>query len=206
MDEYVRLSKSTIHEATKRLVSLILHTFEGIHLRAPTHEDMQRIMAHNTQRGLPGCIGSLDGSHWAWTYCPTAHAVMYKGRHRTPNNVLETIWDEDPWVWHFFAGSFESKNDINELSHSPFMVKVTPEDLPPPGLTYTVNGEEMSLPHYLVGGIYPRYSIFVAPHSRPVTTHGKAFNQVQEGMRIYVERFYAVLTSRIHVALHPACA
>eukprot|EP00170_Pyropia_yezoensis_P000319 contig_1949_g320 len=77
---------------------------------------------------------------------------MYKGRHRTPNNVLETIWDEDPRVWYLFAGSLESKNDINELSHSPFMVKVTQGDLPPPGLTYTVNGEEMSKPHYLGGG------------------------------------------------------
>eukprot|EP00170_Pyropia_yezoensis_P000896 contig_4087_g898 len=91
VDEYVRLSKSTVHEAVRRLVAFILHKYQAVYLRAPTIEDLNRILARNAERGLPGCIGSLDCSHWAWTNCPSAHAGMYKGRHKHPNIVLETI-------------------------------------------------------------------------------------------------------------------
>lgn len=206
VDEYVRLSKSTVHEATNRLVAFILRTYQPFYLRAPTHEDLKRIMTRNAARGLPGCMGSLDCSHWAWTNCPTEHAGMYKGRHKHPNIVLETVCDEDMWVWHMFAGSPGSNNDVNVLSHSPLMVKVSQGDWPPRDLAYTVNGEEMHLPYYLVDGIYPRYAFFVSPHPMPTTPQQKAFNRVQEGIRKDVERLYAVLTARFHVALHPARA
>eukprot|EP00170_Pyropia_yezoensis_P003589 contig_14977_g3599 len=206
VDEYVRLSKSTVHEAVRRLVAFFLHKYQAVYLRAPTIEDLKRILARNAERGLPGCIGSLDCSHWAWTNCPSAHAGMYKGRHKHPNIVLETICDEDMWVWHLFAGCPGSNNDVNVLSHSPLMVQITKGEWPPPGSTYTVNGEEMTLPYYLVDGIYPRYFIFVAPHAMPQTPQERAFNRLQEAMRKDVERLYAVLTARFHVALHPARA
>eukprot|EP00170_Pyropia_yezoensis_P006535 contig_26662_g6556 len=89
---------------------------------------------------------------------------MYRGRHKHPNIVLETICDEDLWVWHLFAGCPGSNNDVNVLSHSPLMVQITKGEWPPPGLTYTVNGEVMNLPYYLVDGIYPRYSNHFAQH------------------------------------------
>eukprot|EP00170_Pyropia_yezoensis_P006534 contig_26661_g6555 len=86
------------------------------------------------------------------------------------------------------------------------MVQITKGEWHPPGLIYTVNGEVMNLPYYLVDGIYPRYSIFVAPHAMPQTPQEKAFNSLQEAMRKDVERLFAVLTARFHVLLHPARA
>lgn len=205
-DEYVRMAKTTAHQATRRLVGFIVHKYQSVYLRAPTHEDLKRIMARNAERGLPGCIGSLDCSHWAWTNCPTEHAGMYKGRQKHANIVLETACDEDLWVWHLFAGAPGSNNDVKVLSHSPLMVKVTKGDWPPPGLGYTVNGQHMDLPYYLVDGIYPRYAFFVAPYPTPSTPQEKAFNRLQEGVRKDVERLYAVLTARFHVALYPSRA
>lgn len=135
VDEYVRLAKSTIHEAVRRLVAFILHKYQAEYVRAPTTKDLKRILAHNAERGLPGCMGSLDCSHLAWTNCPSAHAGMYKGRHNHPVIVLHTICNEDLWVWHLFAGCPCSNNDVNALSHSPLMAKISKGDRPPSGLT-----------------------------------------------------------------------
>lgn len=63
VEDYVRLSKSTIHETAKRLVLFTLGNYRDVYLRAPTREDLERIMARNAERGLPGCIGSLESSH-----------------------------------------------------------------------------------------------------------------------------------------------
>lgn len=62
VDEYVRLSKSTVHEAVRRLVAFFLHKYQAVYLRAPTIEDLKRILARNAERGLPGCrAGAGDG-------------------------------------------------------------------------------------------------------------------------------------------------
>lgn len=75
-DEYVRLSKTTVTLATKRLVASILCKYHAKYLRAPTNEDPQK-MTRRKERGLPSCMGSLACSHWEWSNYPTAHAGMY---------------------------------------------------------------------------------------------------------------------------------
>ena len=53
-------------------------------------------------------------------------------------------------------------------------------------------------------GIYPRFAFFVSPFPDPTTEVEVTFNRLQEALRKDVERLYAVLTPRFHVALHPA--
>lgn len=53
-DDYTQLSKTTLNEAVTRLVSFILDKYQWAFLRAPTHEDLQRIMARNAECGTPG--------------------------------------------------------------------------------------------------------------------------------------------------------
>lgn len=96
-DEYTDLSKSTVHDAVTRLISFILEKYEAFYLRAPTTADLKSIMERNAARGMPGCIGSLDCSHWRWTKCPVAFHGQYQkgGRGRQRTIVIETVCDED---------------------------------------------------------------------------------------------------------------
>lgn len=116
-DEYIELSKTTVHNAVTRLISFILEKYEAVYLRAPSSADLRSITARNAARGLPGCIGSLDCCHWQWTQCPVAFHGQYQkgGRGRQRTIVIETICDEDLWVWHIFAGAPGSNNDLNVL-------------------------------------------------------------------------------------------
>eukprot|EP00168_Porphyra_purpurea_P017358 TRINITY_DN5974_c0_g1_i4.p3 TRINITY_DN5974_c0_g1~~TRINITY_DN5974_c0_g1_i4.p3 ORF type:complete len:207 (-),score=25.58 TRINITY_DN5974_c0_g1_i4:962-1582(-) len=65
-DEYCRLSRSTIDEATRRLMEFIVTKWESSYLRRPTDEELHHILTRNAACGLPGCMGSIDCTHWEW--------------------------------------------------------------------------------------------------------------------------------------------
>jgi len=62
-DEYVRLSASTIAMCVREVMRFIVDEFGASYLRPPTTEELQRILTRNAERGMPGCMGSLDCSH-----------------------------------------------------------------------------------------------------------------------------------------------
>jgi len=87
-DEEVRLSKTKNNAAVKSFIEFIVNKYESTYLRAPTEEDITRILAFSKDRGFSGCIGSLDCSHCEWCGCPKSAASQDKARSGTPKIVL----------------------------------------------------------------------------------------------------------------------
>lgn len=203
-DEYVRLSRSTVSHCTKKLSEFIEGHFSPAYLRKPTYGEVASILARNQERGLPGCIGSLDCMHWKWDACPAGKHGLYHSHKKARSIIIEAACDEDLWIWHWFVGSPGSYNDVNVLNESPLFDAVQAGTWPPRGFTYVTNGHERSAPYYLVDGIYPRHSFLVSPYETPATPQERAFNRLQEAMRKDVERLFGVLTRRFHIAMHPA--
>lgn len=205
-DEYTQLNKTTVNEAITCFVSFTLDNHRSVYLRAPTHEDLQMIMARNAERGMPGCIENLDCSHWRRTKCAVEYGGMYQkgGRGRQRMIVLENVCDEDLWIWNVLAGSPGSKNDLNVLVHNLLMVNVNRGLWPLPGLHSTENGTVFNTSFYLVDGIHSRCSFIVSSHAYPTSAPERALNRMQEAMRKDAERLCAVLTARLHIALYPA--
>lgn len=108
------------------------------------------------------------------------------------------------WIWHWFVGAPGSYYDLNVLSESPLFDAVQSSTWPPSDHRYTVNGHERSLLYYLADGMYPLYPFLVSPYAAPETRKERTFNRPQEAVRKDVERLFAVVTSRFHIALHPA--
>ena len=46
------------------LVDHIVDNYEDSYLRPPTNAELAHILDRNEQRGMPGCMGSIDCSHW----------------------------------------------------------------------------------------------------------------------------------------------
>ena len=120
LDEYVRLLKSITNVAVKSFIELIVNNYESTYPRAPKDEKSTGILAFNKEWGFPGCIGSLECSHWKWHGCPKSATGQHKGRSDKRTIVLETVCDHDLWVWQIFACSLGSNNDLNVLKQSPF--------------------------------------------------------------------------------------
>ena len=202
-DEYVLLSRSTVAQVTKLLLKFIVRRWQTTYLRRPNQLEPNKMMECNAERGFPGCMGSMDCTHWEWHQCPTGMAGAYQSRKGSRGVVVEAVCDDDLWIWHLFVGASGILNDINVLNQSPFYLDVTAGRWRPRGVSFTVNGITCTLPYCLVDRIYPRYAFPVSSHQMPMTDEAKTFNRLQGAIRKDVERLFGILTKRFHIALHP---
>jgi len=124
-DDYVRLSASTIAMSVRGLLHLNVDELGTAYLRPPTPAELERILESNAQRGLSECKGSLDCSHWEWANFPRAFAGIYQNRNIKRSVVMETVFDEDLWIWHLFVSYPGSQNDLNVLHALPLYLSVT---------------------------------------------------------------------------------
>jgi len=203
-DEYVRLSRSTIAVAVHKFVRFIIARFGPDYLRPPNDSELNEMLRRNAARGMPGCIGAIDCSHWQWRACPTALAGQFQNRKGRRTVVLETVCDEDTYIYHFYIGCAGSQNDLNVLKSSPLYHDIVSGAWPPRDKPFTLNGRTRTLLYYLADGIYPRFPFFATPHVRPTTRKELTYNRLQEALRKDVERLYAVLSCRFNVILRPA--
>lgn len=102
-DEYVRLFSSTVEIAVKKLVEYLVSEYGPVYLRHPNDAELDTIMKRNAERGMPGCIGSLDCSQWEWKNCPKGRAGINQNRKYKRSVVIETVGDEDVYIWHLFV-------------------------------------------------------------------------------------------------------
>jgi len=104
----------------RRFCKGIIRLYEQEYLRAPTQDDLQKILHVSEMRGFPGMIGSIDCMHWEWKNYPTAWEGQFtRGDKGTTTVILEAIASHDLWIWHAFFGCPGTLNDINVLDRSP---------------------------------------------------------------------------------------
>ncbi|KAK9928956.1 hypothetical protein M0R45_026070 [Rubus argutus] len=94
-DEYCRMGKSTSIESLQRFCRGIVAIYSKEYLRAPTANDLRRLLAKADKRGFPGMIGSIDCMHWQWKNCPSGWAGEYSGRKHFPTIILEAVASYD---------------------------------------------------------------------------------------------------------------
>lgn len=165
LDEYVRMSESSVLKSLKRFCEAVVGVFAEEYLRYPTVEDVQRLLKMNEARGFPGMLGSLDCMHWSWKNCPVAWAGQYSGKEKNPTIVLEAVSDYEGWIWHMNFGMPGSHNDINVLDRSLLFSNVANGKAP--SATYTINRNTYDMGYYLADGIYPPWATLVQTISNP---------------------------------------
>lgn len=139
-DGYVRLSRSTVAVATSKLVDFIVDEYAPFYLKRPNDTELARILHRNAQRGMPGCMGSIDCFHWPWRQCPRGQAGQYQESKGRRSVTIETVCDEDLYIWHFCMGCPGSNNDLNVLRQSPLSHDVMSGAWPPDGFEYVLIG------------------------------------------------------------------
>jgi hypothetical protein len=64
IDDYIRMSESTSHEAMYRFCEDVIVVFGKYYLRGPNMDDTARLLSINESRGFPEMLGSIDCMHW----------------------------------------------------------------------------------------------------------------------------------------------
>jgi hypothetical protein len=201
LDEWIRLSESTILDCLQHFIKAVLKGFGGEYLRAPTKNDIDRMLQESGNRGFPGCLGSIDCWHWTWKNCPTAWKGHYTGVKGT-GCTAEAVCGGDLWVWHLFVGNPGSLNDLNILGRSPLLHQLYQGTCPK--VEFEVNGSTYTMPYWLGDGIYPRMATFVTGFAKPSTVIDKNFTLWHQSVRKDIERAFGVLQARWRILALPA--
>eukprot|EP00294_Goniomonas_avonlea_P008603 CAMPEP_0114549320 /NCGR_PEP_ID=MMETSP0114-20121206/5464_1 /TAXON_ID=31324 /ORGANISM="Goniomonas sp, Strain m" /LENGTH=437 /DNA_ID=CAMNT_0001733993 /DNA_START=24 /DNA_END=1337 /DNA_ORIENTATION=+ len=199
--EMYKMAESTLLQTLRKFCVAVLQVFGPEFLRGPNEEELCVLLEENASRGFPGCIGSLDCSHWDWKNCPKAWAGQFQGKSNTSTVVLEAVADKKLRFWHAFFGVAGSNNDLNVLDASPLFDRAMRGDAP--AISVTINGNVYNRGYYLVDGIYPTWGVFVKPVSAPRDANECTFTKFHEAVRKDVERAFGVLQARWHIIAQP---
>ena len=203
VDENIKLGGTTALECLRRLCKGIIQLYEQEYLRAPTQEDLQRILHVSEMRGFPGMVGSIDCMHWEWINCPTAWEGQFiRGDKGTTTVLLEAVASHDLWIWHEFFGCLGTLNDINVLDRSLVFDDVEQENTP--RVNFFVNQHPYDMAYFLADGIYPSYPTFVRSIRLSQSEPNKLFAKHKEGCQKDIERAFGVLQARFKIIREPA--
>lgn len=134
-----------IATTTEKLCEFIVETYEPTYLRPPTEKELAHILDSDAERDMPGCMGIIDCYHWPWHTCPRALVGQYQDYTKRRSIVMETMCDEDLYLWHLFVGPPGSHNDLNVWVQSPLSLDITRGAWPPESFEYTLNGRSRTL-------------------------------------------------------------
>nr|CCA22740.1 ribosomal proteinlike putative [Albugo laibachii Nc14] len=183
MDEYVRMAEKAALENLKRFCVAVVDSLGDEYLRAPTTQDLSRLLRIKENRGFPKMLGSLDCMHWRWKNYPKGCAGHFTGKEKAPTIIPG------------------SHNDINVLDRSHLFTDLT--DGKAPSLSYQMNGTHYSMGYYLADGIYPPWATLVQTISNPQSKEKKFFAEAQESARKDVERAFGMLQSQCAILTRP---
>jgi len=203
-DEYCCLSRSSMDDATRRLTEFVIDKWESTYLRRQTDVELEHILTRKAARGMPGCMGSIDCTHWQWHKCPNALCGQYLDSKGKRSVVIETVCDEDLYIWHLFVDCHGAYHDMSVLASSPLMLDENAGAWPPRTYKYTLNVHFCRLRVYAPDAGYPRYPLFALPHPKPDRPTLLVYNFLQEAVRKNAERLYAVWWSRWFIMKYPA--
>ena len=80
---------------------------------------------------------------------------------------MQTVCEEDTYVWHVDVGEAGSNKDLNVLKFSPLYHAIVAGMWPPRTMSFTVNERTRTMPYYLADGSFPAYPFFATPYPRP---------------------------------------
>jgi hypothetical protein len=198
------MAPTTARVSCRKFNEAMTQYFGGEFLRLPTPSDLKSISELHLQvHGVPGMLGSLDCMHTYWKNCPVAWQGSFQGKAKGQSTIiLEAVADHCLWFWHASYGYSGALNDLNVLTLSPLMRRITDGSFTQTEaesgvVPFDIGTSQSFLKMFmLVDGIYPSYSRFIRGFKEPVTTEESTFTSWQEGARKDVERAFGVFQAK----------
>jgi hypothetical protein len=165
-----------------------------IYLREPNAEGIARLLEVAEQWGFLMMFDSIDCMHCEWEKCPTTLHGQFRGHHKKPTIILETVASYDRWIWHTFFGTPGSCNEINVLYRSPVFDNLTRGSAPE--VHFTVNGNDYNMNYYLADCIYSPWTTLIIYYSSPQMNKQIHFVKEQSRYQKDVECTFGIMQAK----------
>ncbi len=196
---YFQMGESTARLCLRKLTKgiVLCSSISDYYLRTPSKSDARKIVAlHKKVYGIDGCMGCLDVTKIHWGACPVAWKGQFEGKEGFPTIGLEAVSDYNLWIWHNAFGFPGSLNDINVWDRSPLLESMMDGSHDAIDFSFDIDGQQFDQLYYLVDGIYPSLSWFLATVNDPTTALDCFYAPKQEGWRKSIERAFGVLKKK----------
>jgi hypothetical protein len=113
-----------------------------------------------------------------------------------PTIGLIAVADYNLWIWHNAFGFPGSLNNINVWDRSPLLESMLDGHHDKIDFSFNIDGHNFDQLYYLVDGIYPSLSCFLATINDPTSTLDCFFAPKQEGWQKSIKTAFGVLKKK----------
>lgn len=106
--ETLGIGESSVYLIFKQFVRSFSSKCYHDYVYFPTGEELRQSMQVYERLGLPGCLGSLDGTKIEWDKCPSEASNLCSGKEKSPTLGFQCIVNHSRQIYHispYFVGS-----------------------------------------------------------------------------------------------------
>jgi len=114
--EMAQVGESTVNAMFKVFCRNFRKVLQPIHIPTPDDVEILKVMDVYARLGLPGTVGSVDGTHVRWDQCPVRLRALCTGKEKFPTLGFQAVVDHSRRILHVtdaFYGSYNDKNLSN---------------------------------------------------------------------------------------------
>lgn len=173
---------------------------QPIHIPEPSLEEIRSIMSVYEKLGLPGTVGSVDGTHVRWDKCPVRLTSLCTGKEPFPTVGFQAVVDHSRRVLHITDGFYGSMNDKNLSNFDDFIFCLRNGTLygDVEYDIYDSNGvlQRVKGVHVICDGGYQKEACLMNPFQFRLGKSMIYWSEWVESVRKDVECFFGVLKAR----------
>lgn len=94
------VSEATATNFLKLFCESVVDCFQAKYTRLPNQAEMKNSSDMHAKLGFRGCLRGLDCASWKWDNWPVAIQGTHKGLGKKPCIRMETISDDNTFIWH----------------------------------------------------------------------------------------------------------
>ena len=176
-----------------------------------TDKEYDAVESVYREKGLPGCVGSIDCVHVTWDNCRSGLKGECKGKASNPTLAFEVVVDHDRRIQSISTYNFGAQNDKTIAQHDKAVRVVrTPKTFLSRKTFETRRAGQPMRTHrgsyYICDGGYAPYTCLMPPFKDQLETSAYfGWSKHVESLRKDVECTFGILKKRFMILKNPIC-
>lgn len=204
--EQLGIGESSVYLIFKHFIKSFSEKCYNDFVYFPQGEELQQSMQVYERLGLPGCVGSLDGTKIYWDKCPSESANLCSGKEKSPTLGFQCIVNHTRQIYHISPYFVGSATDITMSYWDPVTIELLNGNLEALSdnlsnytfKTYDFDGKVITWKgvYCITDRGYLKRSVFVDPAIESFAKNHVMWSEWLESVRKDVECTFGIIKAR----------